>query len=58
MNGMKAKQLRRQQAASFTQDGLPRKAADWTYEDWKALHEALEAAKAKIRSNHPEANYG
>lgn len=52
MNGMKAKQQRRQQAANFTQDGLPRNTADWTEDDWRDLHNAIEFAKFKISNRH------
>lgn len=52
MNGMKGKKERREQAKRFTEDGLPRNPNDWTEDDWRALHVAMEAAKREIRGSH------
>ena len=54
MNGMKAKKLRRDHAAAFTADGLPRDAKDWTEDDWRDLHECLEDVKRRIAKRHKE----
>ncbi len=36
----------------LNREGLPINRLDWTREDWQDLHEALEAAFAKIRERH------
>ncbi len=54
MNGMAAKKLRRDHAAQWTDDGVPRDAKDWTKEDWKDLHEAIESVKEKVAKRHAE----
>lgn len=56
MNGMTRKKQQRDHARRYTADGLPRDARDWTEDDWRALHEAMETAKAKVRSNHERRN--
>lgn len=33
-------------------DGVPVDPKDWTPEDWKDLHQAIEAVKDKIRKRH------
>ncbi len=52
MNGMKAKKLRIAHDKRFTQDGLPRDKNDWTEDDWRDLHEALESVKRKVKERH------
>jgi hypothetical protein len=52
MNGMKAKKLRKQHAIRFDENGLPRDANEWTYEDWRDLHNALETIKANVSKRH------
>lgn len=52
VNGMKRKAQRRERAKRFTEDGLPRDANDWTEDDWRALHKAMEQVKEKVRANH------
>lgn len=58
MNGMKAKAARRQHRKRLTEDGIPRDANDWLYEDWQDLHWALEWVKRRIAERHKEAEHG
>ncbi len=46
---MSNKQLRR---SRFNEDGLPKDARDWTEEDWRDLHEAMESVKRKVKVRH------
>ena len=55
MNGTHAKKLRRQHAARYTEDGLPRDAKEWTEEDWKSLNAAMERVKREIAERHTKA---
>lgn len=55
MNGMKAKAARRRKMERLTDEGLPRDARDWTEEDWRDLHLAIEEIKAKVRARHAKA---
>lgn len=52
MNGMKAKKLRRQYAAQFTEDGLPRDPNAWTVKDWADLWRAIQEVKRKVKARH------
>ena len=54
-NGMKAKAERRKKAKRLTPDGLPRDANDWTEDDWRDLHVALERVKASVAARHSKA---
>lgn len=36
----------------LNRDGLPIDRRDWTEEDWKDLHEAIEQAKDRIAKRH------
>lgn len=51
---MARKKKRKQLAADFTEDGIPVDPCAWTVEDWRALHIAMEAARAKISDNHKQ----
>lgn len=52
MNGMKAKAERLKHDRLFTRDGIPRNAIDWTVEDWRDLHRAIEKVKRSISKRH------
>lgn len=52
MNGMQRKKAKKEHAKRWTEDGLPRDDKDWTEEDWKDLHEGIEAIKRKIAERH------
>jgi len=52
VNGMKAKAERRREEKRLNEYGLPRDARDWTEEDWRDLHEALETVYRKIAARH------
>lgn len=36
----------------LSRDGLPVDGRDWTQEDWRDLHNAIETAKTAIRGRH------
>ena len=49
---MKDKARRRALAKKYTEDGLPRDSNEWTEEDWRDLHNALETIKKKVGQRH------
>ena len=49
---MKAKKLRRQHAVRFDENGLPRDANEWTEQDWRDLHEAMQRVIEKVGGRH------
>lgn len=51
-NGMKLKAARRKLAKHRTEDGLPRDPNAWVKDDWRDLHNAMEAAKRAIAKRH------
>ena len=36
----------------LSEDGLPKDTKEWTEDDWRDLHEAMEEAKRKIADRH------
>lgn len=36
----------------LSRDGLPLDARDWTAEDWRDLHKAIETVKRKVKARH------
>jgi hypothetical protein len=36
----------------FTEDGLPKDGREWTVDDWRDLHEAMETVKRKVSERH------
>lgn len=55
MNGMTRKKLRREHAKKYDAEGLPRDARDWTFEDWRDLHRAMEQVKRKVAARRKRA---
>lgn len=52
---MKAKAARRRYAARYDENGVPRDVNDWTIQDWKDLHEAMQTVIRKVgERHHPE----
>ncbi len=56
MNGMQKKAERLKRERLFTRDNIPRNAADWTVEDWRDLHRALEKVKRLVGARHKRRN--
>ncbi len=56
MNGMTRKKQRRDHAARYTEDGIPRDANEWIEEDWAILHAAMEEVRRKIGGRHGKRN--
>lgn len=43
---------RREAKHRMTEDGLLRDAREWSEEDWRDLHEAIDRAKRRIAARH------
>lgn len=52
MNGMRAKSQRKKLRQRFTEKGLPVDANDWTEDDWRDLHSAIDGVISKIARRH------
>jgi hypothetical protein len=42
----------------YTEDGLPKDGREWTGDDWRDLHEAMETVKRKVGERHARQNPG
>ena len=50
-NGMTAKAARLRHAKRF-KDGLPIDANEWTEDDWRDLHRAMERVRKRVKERH------